>query len=51
VHRLGILLSGRGSNFLAIHRAIADGRIKDAEIALVLSNKPEAPGLDAARQC
>jgi phosphoribosylglycinamide formyltransferase-1 len=49
VHRLGILLSGRGSNFLAIHRAIADGRIKDAEIALVLSNKPEAPGLDAAR--
>lgn len=49
MHRLGILLSGRGSNFLAIHRAIADGRIKDAEIALVLSNKPEAPGLDAAR--
>jgi phosphoribosylglycinamide formyltransferase 1 len=49
VHRLGILLSGRGSNFLAIHRAIADGRIADAEIAVVLSNKPEAPGLDAAR--
>lgn len=49
MHRLGILLSGRGSNFLAIHRAIADGRIADAEIAVVLSNKPEAPGLDAAR--
>jgi phosphoribosylglycinamide formyltransferase-1 len=49
VHRLGILLSGRGSNFLAIHRAIADGRIPGAEIAVVLSNKPEAPGLDAAR--
>jgi phosphoribosylglycinamide formyltransferase 1 len=49
VHRLGILLSGRGSNFLAIHRAIVDGRIPDAEIAVVLSNKPDAPGLDAAR--
>lgn len=49
MHRLGILLSGRGSNFLAIHRAIADGRIADAEIAVVLSNKPDAPGLDAAR--
>jgi phosphoribosylglycinamide formyltransferase-1 len=50
VHRLGVLLSGRGSNFLAIHRAIADGRIRDAEIAVVLSNKTEAPGLDAARE-
>lgn len=50
VHRLGILLSGRGSNFLAIHRAIADGRIRDAEIAVVISNKPEAPGLAAARE-
>jgi phosphoribosylglycinamide formyltransferase-1 len=49
VHRLGILLSGRGSNFLAIHRAISDGRIADAEIAVVLSNKPDAPGLEAAR--
>lgn len=49
MHRLGILLSGRGSNFLAIHRAIADDRIADAEIAIVLSNRPEAPGLDAAR--
>lgn len=49
MHRLGILLSGRGSNFLAIHRAIADGRIPNAEIAVVISNKPEAPGLEAAR--
>src|SRR5215469_18148881 len=48
MHRLGILLSGRGSNFLAIHRAITEGRL-DAEIAVVLSNKPEAPGLEAAR--
>jgi phosphoribosylglycinamide formyltransferase-1 len=50
VHRLGVLLSGRGSNFLAIHRAIADGRIRDAEIVVVLSNKLEAPGLEAARE-
>jgi phosphoribosylglycinamide formyltransferase-1 len=49
LHRLGILLSGRGSNFLAIHRAIADGRIEDTEITVVISNKPEAGGLEAAR--
>ena len=49
MHRLGILLSGRGSNFLAIHRAIEEGRIPGAEIAVVLSNKPDAPGLDSAR--
>ena len=48
--RLGILLSGRGSNFLAIAGAIADGRIPNAEIAIVLSNVAEAPGLVAARQ-
>lgn len=50
MHRLGVLLSGRGSNFLAIQRAIADGRIRDAEIAVVLSNKPEAAGLEVARE-
>jgi phosphoribosylglycinamide formyltransferase-1 len=49
LRRLGILLSGRGSNFLAIQGAISDGRITDTEIAVVLSNKPDAPGLDAAR--
>lgn len=49
MRKLGILLSGRGSNFLAIHRAIADGRIQDAEIAVVISNKPEAGGLEEAR--
>jgi phosphoribosylglycinamide formyltransferase-1 len=49
VNRLGILLSGRGSNFLAIHQAIADGRLPHTEIALVLSNKADAPGLQAAR--
>ena len=47
--RLGILLSGRGSNFLAIHAAIRDGRL-NAEIAVVLSNKADAPGLAAARE-
>ncbi len=48
--KLGILLSGRGSNFLAIHRAIAAGELTGAEIALVLSNNAAAPGLEAARE-
>ena len=48
--RLGILLSGRGSNFLAIHRAITESRLPDAKIAIVLSNKADAPGLAAARE-
>lgn len=48
--RLGILLSGRGSNFLAIERAVAGGALPGTEIAVVLSNKAEAPGLDAARE-
>ncbi len=47
--RLGILLSGRGSNFLAIHRAIREGRLPAAEISVVLSNRANAPGLDAAQ--
>lgn len=45
--RLGILLSGRGSNFQAIARAISEGRL-DAEIAVVISNRPDAPGLAIA---
>jgi phosphoribosylglycinamide formyltransferase-1 len=45
--RIGILLSGRGSNFLAIADAVAEKRIT-AEIAVVISNRPEAPGLAAA---
>ncbi len=45
--RLGILLSGRGSNFLAIADAIKERRL-DAQIALVISNRPDAPGLAAA---
>lgn len=47
--RLGILLSGRGSNFLALHAAIARGELP-AEIALVVSNVAEAPGLARARE-
>jgi len=45
--RLGILLSGRGSNFLAIADAVAEKRL-NAEIAVVISNRPDAPGLAAA---
>ncbi len=48
-HKLGILLSGRGSNFLALARAIEAGAIPDAEIAVVLSNREAAPGLAHAR--
>jgi len=47
--RLGILLSGRGSNFEAIAENIAGGRIS-AEIAVVIGNRPAAPGLAAAWQ-
>ena len=48
-HKLGILLSGRGSNFLAIADAIAEGRIPNTEIAVVISNLADAGGLEAAR--
>ncbi len=47
--RLGILLSGRGSNFEAIADSVQAGRL-EAEIAVVISNKPEARGLQTARQ-
>ncbi len=46
---LGILLSGRGSNFEAIARNIAAGRIPDARIAVVISNRAEARGIETAR--
>ena len=46
---LGILLSGRGSNFVAIADSIDAGRIPDARISVVISNKPNAPGLATAR--
>ena len=47
--RVAVLLSGRGSNFRAIHDAIREGRI-NAELALVVSNRAEAPGLQTARE-
>jgi len=47
---LGILLSGRGSNFVAIADSIAAGRIPHARIAVVISNRADAPGLEIARQ-
>ncbi len=48
--KLGILLSGRGSNFEAIANSIDAGRIPDARIAVVVSNRAEARGLEIARQ-
>ena len=48
--RLGILLSGRGSNFLAIAEAIRTGRLPGVEIAVVISNVADAPGLAKARE-
>jgi phosphoribosylglycinamide formyltransferase-1 len=50
MHNLGILLSGRGSNFVAIADSIDAGRIFDARIAVVISNKSDAPGIVTARQ-
>ncbi len=47
--RLGVLISGRGSNLQAIIDAIAAGRLA-AEVAVVVSNRPGAPGLDRARR-
>ena len=47
---LGILLSGRGSNLAAIADSIDAGRIPKARIAVVISNKADAPGITAARQ-
>jgi phosphoribosylglycinamide formyltransferase-1 len=48
--QLGILLSGRGSNFVALADSVAAGRIPNAEIAVVISNRPEAPGIAIAKQ-
>jgi phosphoribosylglycinamide formyltransferase-1 len=48
--QLGILLSGRGSNFEAIARNIASGKIPDARIAIVISNRPDAGGIETAKQ-
>ena len=47
---LGILLSGRGSNFEAIARNVAAGKIPNARIAVVVSNTPDAGGLEVAKR-
>jgi phosphoribosylglycinamide formyltransferase-1 len=47
--RIAVLLSGRGSNFEALADSVAAGRIPDAEIAIVISNKPDALGLERAK--
>ena len=49
-HKLGILLSGRGSNFMAIADNVASGQIPNAEIAAVISNRSDAPGLEEAKR-
>ncbi len=48
--RIGVLLSGRGSNFAALAESVAAGRIRNARIAIVISNREGAPGLERARQ-
>src|SRR5467141_4145576 len=45
MYRIGILISGRGSNMSALADAVSDGRIPNAEIAVVISDQPEAAGL------
>jgi len=47
---LGILLSGRGSNFEAIAKNVAAGRIPEARIAVVISNREDAGGIETARR-
>jgi len=48
-HRIGVLLSGRGSNFEALAESVAAGRIPNAEIAIVISNREGAPGIERAK--
>src|SRR6185312_14220035 len=50
IKNIGILLSGRGSNFEAIARNVTAGAIPNARIAIVISNKTDAGGLDTARK-
>ena len=47
---LGILLSGRGSNFEAIAQNVAAGKIPNARVSIVISNKPDAGGLEVAKR-
>jgi phosphoribosylglycinamide formyltransferase-1 len=47
--RIAVLLSGRGSNFKALADSVAAGRIPNAEIAIVISNREGAPGIEKAK--
>ncbi len=47
--RIGVLLSGRGSNFEALAQSVSAGRIPNAEIAIVVSNREGAPGIERAK--
>lgn len=48
--RIAVFISGRGSNFMALHENIKKGIIRDAEISVVFSNKGDAKGLDYAKK-
>jgi phosphoribosylglycinamide formyltransferase-1 len=48
--RIGVLLSGRGSNFVALADSVVAGRIPNAEIVIVISNREGAPGIDKAKE-
>ena len=48
--RIAILISGRGSNMVALAEAVQDGRIPNAEISIVISDQPNAPGLVKAKE-
>jgi phosphoribosylglycinamide formyltransferase 1 len=50
MNKIGVLISGRGSNMLALAEAVRDGRIPETKIAIVISNVPEAPGLQKAAE-
>jgi phosphoribosylglycinamide formyltransferase 1 len=50
MRHLGILLSGRGSNFVAIADSIDAGRIPEARVSIVISNRADAPGIEIARK-
>ena len=50
MNKIAVLLSGRGSNFRAIYENIKSGQIKDCEVAVVISDKADAKGLEYARE-
>jgi phosphoribosylglycinamide formyltransferase-1 len=50
VKRIGVLLSGRGSNFEALADSVGAGRLPGAEIAVVVSNREGAPGIEKAKE-